>query len=202
MRSFLLLAAVLMVVSGCALQIQPAGDGVSRCQSSDGSACIYFDARNGIIWASTQPGPGTQFGIYPAGESRYLYKFGLGGNDTHFERMPINFGDEFLVVVGRESLSVIVTDTILPDFYRVQFPEVVVDFDLSLGRIYYHNIHQETFKVRITDLTHGIFLVDEKEVRCYESRMARVSNLEREREYGVKVSQDNKGVRYEEIVLQ
>lgn len=202
MRSFLLLAAALVVFSGCTLNVPQLGDGVSCCQTQDGSVRVYFDARNGIIWASTEPGPGVQVTIYPAGESRYFYKFGLGGNDAHFERKIVNLGEEFLVVVGQESLSMAVTDSILPGFYRVQFPEMVVDFDLIMGKIYYHNIHQETFRARITDLTRGVFLLDEKEVRCYESKMARISNLETGKPYGVKVSQDNRGVRYEEIVLR
>jgi len=201
MKRVALIVFMIALFISCTIPLPPVGEGVSRCQSRDVS--LFFDWYNGIFWASSGPGDGREIRVYRAeGLDRCLYRFGLGPNSDHFERMVINRGDRFMVVIGHETMEVTVKDTILEDFYRLNFSEVVVDFDLSLGRIYYHGIHQETYEIEVTDLEGGSFLVDRRSVGCYESKATHITNLKKGKEYGVTLKQGGKSVRYQTIRFQ
>jgi len=199
MKKILSIVFVMLLFNNCTIPLPPVGEGVSRCQSRDVS--LFFDWHNGIFWASSGPGDGREIRVYRAEElDRCLYRFGLGPNSDHFEKMVINRGDRFMVVIGHEMTEIIVRDTLLEDFYRVRFPEVCIDFDLQLGRIYYHSIHQETYEIEVTDLEGGSFLVDKKTIGCYESKATRITNLRRKR-YGITVKEGGKTVEYREVKL-
>jgi len=191
------IALIAFMISGCTIPLPPVGEGVTRCQVKNVS--LYFDADNGIFWASTGPGEGHEVKVYK--QEYCLYRFGLGPNSDHFERMVITKGERYTLVVDHETMEATIKDTTLEDFYRLSFPEVVVDFDLYLGRIYYHGIHQETYEIEVTDLEDGSFLVDKKTIGCYESKATRVTNLRRKRRYGITVKKGGKTVEYREVKL-
>jgi hypothetical protein len=196
-KKILSIVFMILLFNNCTIPLPPVGEGVTRYQVKN--LALFFDFDNGIFWASSGPGEGHEIRIY---KEYYFYRFSLGPNSDHFERMVINRGDRFMVVVGRETTEMIVRDTLLEEFYRVRFSEVVVDFDLSLGRIYYHAVHQETYEIEVTNLEGGSFLVDRRSVGCYESKASHITNLKKGKEYGVTVKQGGKTVEYQKIRFQ
>ncbi len=184
-RLFLLLTFLGFLVN-CTISFLPIGEGISYSQSKDGFNQFYFDVTNGIFWTASSYGGGGEIKVFQ--REKRIFCFSLSPNNAHFERIPINKGDAFEIIINNwETLKVIVKDTLINDFYRVKFDEVVVDFNLLFGQIYYHSLYQESYEIIITNLDGGTFLVDRRQVGCYESKIAIVSNLKRGKKYEVTV---------------
>jgi hypothetical protein len=199
MKKIALIMFMVFMIMSCTISLPPVGEGVTRCQVRNIS--LFFDAENGIFWASSGPGDGREIRVYK--QEYCLYRFCLGPNEDHFQRVVIKPGDAFMVIIDRETTQVTIKDTLLENFYRVRFPQVVVDFDLSLGRIYYHAVHQEAYEIEINELSSGgSFLVDRRSVGCYESKASHITNLKKGKEYGVTVKQGGKTVEYQKIRFQ
>jgi hypothetical protein len=197
MKKILSIVFMILLFNNCTIPLPPVGEGVTRYQVKN--LALFFDFDNGIFWASTGPGEGHEVKVYK--QEYPIYYFCVGPNAEYFQRTVINKGDRFMVIIDRETTQVTIKDTILENFYRVRFPQVVVDFDLQLGRIYYHSIHQETYEIEVTDLEGGSFLVDRKTIGCYESKATRITNLRRKRRYGITVKKGGKTVEYQEVKL-